>query len=342
MTLRRVAILAILSIAAAAAWYAWHVTTVDLPLVTAPAGLVELPPPTIPSRPIAVWIDTDAACGTGKRRDVDDCWAIAAIARTPAVAIRGVTTVFGNTDAARSRGVVESTCRRFGCDVTPIAGAEEPGEHAAAAVDALSRALQAEKLFILSFGPATNIAAMVRLHPELKPQILGVVAVAGATETEHFDIGGSRLFHAHDQNFRRDVPAFETLLNAQVPLVLVPYDTTTAIQVTSADLRLFAQSDPAASWLSHESQDWLEHWSELAETDGFVPFDAVAAALLMWPERFAIERRPVQIRRAVSHAPEQFLVSSATFTRGWVVSHAVRVKPDAKRLLLRAIAGSRR
>jgi hypothetical protein len=55
--------------------------------------------------PVAVWIDTDAACGKGRMDDVDDCWALGAALRSPELAIRGVSTTFGNVEgAAAPRG----------------------------------------------------------------------------------------------------------------------------------------------------------------------------------------------------------------------------------------------
>jgi inosine-uridine nucleoside N-ribohydrolase len=317
-------------------WWIWHVNTVDLPLVVAPRGLVHLPQPQLGVQPLPVWIDTDAACGTEERRDVDDCWAIAAAARSNRIAIRGITTIFGNADATTSANVARAMCTRFGCDVQPTIGAERAGDPATAAVEALAAALRRERLFILSLGPATNIAAALKAHPDLASRVLGVIAIAGGTEMDYFDTG-SRIFHAHDQNFRRDIPAFETLLNAKVPIVLIPYDTTKTIVFTADDLARL--SDPQTRWLADASREWLDHWTRISDRDGFVPFDAVAVAYLLGPDRFRIARQPVQIRRPVSHAPEQFLLASPEFDRGWVVSYAYDVAPETADLLLSVIGG---
>ena len=341
MNIRYAALFALAVVILAMVWYAWHVATVDLPLVTAPPTLIELPPPTLTSRPIAVWIDTDAACGTGKRRDVDDCWAIAATLRNPELAVRGITTVFGNTDAQTAATVAASVSQHFGHRLTPTVGADRAGQHATAAVETLAQALRREPLLILSLGPATNVAATVRLHPDVKSRIMGVVAVAGASDTTYFEVGDSRVFHAHDQNFRRDVKAFETLLNARIPLLLVPYDTVSKIVITSSDLQRLAQTESGSGWLAQESRDWLEHWSKLSGTDGFVPFDAVAAASVILPTAFHVTRRTVQIRRSVSHAPEQFLVASPGFSRGWVVSYAIDATPATKDVILSNVSNSR-
>ena len=51
----------------------------------------------VPSR---LWIDTDAACGHGRRADPDDCLAVLGIARSDGIEIAGVSTVFGNAELA--------------------------------------------------------------------------------------------------------------------------------------------------------------------------------------------------------------------------------------------------
>lgn len=341
MRLRYVLICGLALAIAVAAWYVWHVSTVDLPLITAPADLVELPRPTLEQRPLPIWIDTDAACGTGSRRDVDDCWAIATILRSPELAVRGISTVFGNTDAAAAARVATSVCQHFGSAVTPVVGAEEPGQHVVAAVESLAQALRREKLLILSLGPATNLAAAVREYPALRSQIAGIIAVAGATDAAHFELGRSRVFHAHDQNFRRDVDSFQALLDAGLPMVLIPYDTVSSVSITSGDFK-YLENNPSTRWLAHQSREWLEYWSELSGTPGFIPFDLVATGFAVWPTQFEVTRLPIQIRRPVSHAPEQFLVSSPAFSRGWVISYATAVDPQTKTLLLERLAELRR
>ena len=46
--------------------------------------------------PVRVWIDTDAACGKGRRTDPDDCLAILLLAQQDRIHLVGVSTIFGN------------------------------------------------------------------------------------------------------------------------------------------------------------------------------------------------------------------------------------------------------
>jgi hypothetical protein len=80
----------------------------------------ELPAPPLPlvergpivSMPDRIWIDTDAACGHSRTTDPDDCLAILLLARTPGVAIAGISTVFGNTPLTVEKWSYCSQCQR--------------------------------------------------------------------------------------------------------------------------------------------------------------------------------------------------------------------------------------
>ena len=55
-----------------------------------------------------VWIDADAACGTGKRRDPDDCLALLSLASATHIDIAGISTVFGNAPVSESDQVMRA------------------------------------------------------------------------------------------------------------------------------------------------------------------------------------------------------------------------------------------
>src|SRR6476661_5886244 len=83
---------------------------------------------------VRIWVDTDVALGA-RRGDVDDGFALAAIlaaARREKVELAGVSTVFGNTNAAESQRCARALCETAGvaCAVAP--GAEEPRRASAA------------------------------------------------------------------------------------------------------------------------------------------------------------------------------------------------------------------
>ena len=135
-------------------------------------------------RIVRVWIDTDVALGEA-RGDVDDGFALAALLaarRLSGLEVLGISTVFGNTTAARSRECAREIVRRAGEPVAVLCGAEEPGQSSAAA-DAIA-ALEPD-VELLCLGPLTNVAAACRRDPEL-PARLRFRAVGGSLSSPGF------------------------------------------------------------------------------------------------------------------------------------------------------------
>src|SRR5262249_33409195 len=82
-----------------------------------------------------VWVDTDIAL-CAYHGDVDDGFALAALAaahRAGRIELLSVSTVFGNSTAARSAECARELLRRAGVDVPIWRGAEAPGEETDAA-----------------------------------------------------------------------------------------------------------------------------------------------------------------------------------------------------------------
>ena len=66
------------------------------------------PPARDTAQPVRVWIDADAACGTGKRRDPDDCLALLSLASATNIDSVGISTVFGNAPVAETDQVMRA------------------------------------------------------------------------------------------------------------------------------------------------------------------------------------------------------------------------------------------
>jgi hypothetical protein len=62
---------------------------------------------------LPVWIDTDPACGLEATDDVDDCWALLLALKSDAIAIRGVSTIFGNVSEERANPVARQFLDRW-------------------------------------------------------------------------------------------------------------------------------------------------------------------------------------------------------------------------------------
>jgi pyrimidine-specific ribonucleoside hydrolase len=272
----------------------------------AAVAIMAATPAAVGDTPKPVWIDTDPACGTGATRDVDDCWALAYLLRTPRVTIRGISSVFGNAPGEVTYATLRQVLERFALDPPPIVrGADDrddaTGRAQRTVVPRLAATLMRERLTILALGPLTNIKRLLRLRPDLAGRIERVVAVAGQRPGQRFFTGKHRLAHVHDMNFRMDPEAFRVVLHAGVPIDLVPFELARQVTVTADDLAKFASGkDTPAAWLAQVSRPWLAFWQRWLNDDGFFPFDSLAAGHVSEPSLLSC--RPVHLRIVERHS----------------------------------------
>ncbi|MBC7271315.1 MAG: nucleoside hydrolase [Dietzia sp.] len=228
-------------------------------------------------QPIPVIID----CDTG----VDDALALLFAVRHPGIDLRAVTCVAGNTDVD---GVVRNTLtvlEQAGAPGVPVArGAERPliepvrvarhvhGEDGMGdlglpaptrvpvdvdAVTLLRREILASPrpVTLVPTAPLTNIALLLRTHPEVVRNIERIVFMGGAVET-------GNATPVAEFNVWHDPEAAAILLTAGVPITMYGLDVFRRVVVPGADVRrlrasaepslrmageLLAHRDPAAS-----------------------------------------------------------------------------------------------
>ena len=244
----------------------------------------------------SVWIDTDPSVQRGGH-EVDDGFALVQAFHSPELHIRGIGVVFGNAPLAAALPIGREIARRFGPQGMPVyegaAGAQQLGVETEAS-RALAAALQAEKLTILALGPATNIATVLRNHPELASRMERIIAVAGRRPNQHF-ITGKAAKPFRDFNFEMDPEAFQVILDSGVPLVLAPWEVSSKVWLTAADLEEISASNPALEWLAKPASDWLAFWKKSFGVDGFNPFDTLAVGYAVSPDLFRCESLPAKI-----------------------------------------------
>lgn len=247
---------------------------------------------------VPVWIDTDPSVARGGH-EVDDGFALIQAFHSSALDVRGVSVVFGNAPLHEGMQIGRRLLQEFG----PPGLALTSGAVSAAdlgveteASRALAAALRQEKLVILMLGPATNVATVLRIHPELRSRISKLVAVAGRRPDQRFSAKpGGKAFR--DFNFELDAPAFQVLLDAKIPLVLAPWEISSKVWLRQGDLDGLRSSNPALAWLLDASQDWLSFWKTNLESDGFNPFDTLAVGYAISPKGFRCARLPVRIEQ---------------------------------------------
>lgn len=321
-----------------------------------------LPPPADTVAPARVWIDADAACGTGKHRDPDDCLALLSLANAAHIDIAGISTVFGNAPVAESDLVTRSLVKEIGTyagrpvsTTLPVfkgCGAVAPkcldGGGSLDAQAGLRLALQHGTLDVVALGPLTNLAALLTREPALASRITRVIAVMGRRPGHRFHPSENRatgaMLFGHGPIFRDlnavlDTQAVSVVLASGIPMVLIPYTAARQVSMTGADLDRIARTGPAGRWVAERSRAWLEFWRGEAGLDGFYPFDLMAAAYMRDPTHFDCARvtawvgEDAQLRwfgggLALLVAQQNGLSTPATASGSALYCDMVRVKVD--------------
>ena len=201
---------------------------------------------------IPIWIDTD----TG----VDDAVALLCALKLDKLAIRGISSVAGNVEHAKTfkncrnvlayagredikvyPGAIKPMCVELddasevhgkdglGGVVIPDSPAEKETMHA---WDAIYEAAKKEggKLQIVAVGPLTNIANAIISHPDLKDMIERILIMGGAA------VGGNATMAA-EFNIYADPHSAETVMQSGIPVVMFGLDVTVDAYLDSKDIQ---------------------------------------------------------------------------------------------------------
>lgn len=230
---------------------------------------------------------------------MDDGFALIQAFHSRELALRGVSVVFGNApfDIAWSNG--QEIVKRFGPQGLKIyAGAGSAAQLGLEtdATRALAAALKRERLVILALGPVTNIATVVKNHPELHNRIIEIVAVAGRRAGQRFIARADQPRGFRDFNFELDVPGFQVLLDSNIPLTLAPWEVSSHVWLKAEDLERLRNGNEAAKYMVKPATDWLAKWKNDLGLDGFNPFDTLAIGWVTHPQMLKAEVLPIAIQ----------------------------------------------
>jgi pyrimidine-specific ribonucleoside hydrolase len=248
-----------------------------------------------------VWIDTDLSIGS-PIREVDDAYALVLAFHSPEIQIAGLSTTYGNAPLSQTTRVTLDFVRRFG----ELAGlgrgdvfvgaksARALGERTQAS-DALAASLRKKKLTYIALGPLTNLATFLQLHPGWAGRIERVIFLGGQTPGTTLAFGPTRSFRIHDANVFKDPAAVKIVLESKIPIVLVPVDAASRLQLDRDDLRSLTKSGPAGEYLSQRSRIWLWFWTNFVKTKGGPIFDAAAILPVTRPELLPVKQRSARM-----------------------------------------------
>lgn len=306
---------------------------------------------------------------------VDDALALLLAARHPALDLRAVTCTGGNAPLAQ---VVQNTLKVLdaaGAGPIPVAaGAHRPlleaPQHAAAihgadgladlglaasartpepvhAVELLRRTLtaSAEPITLISLAPLTNIALLLRTHPEVRDRIARVVMMGGA-------VGTGNATAAAEFNVWHDPEAAAIVLGEGLDVLMYGLEPFYRVSVTHADVaRLSAADNPAprlaGALLTHLIG--IDATEERVADDRVAIGDAGAVCAAIDAAPLVTRHAPVEVALAPGATRGQTVVDLRTM-EGADISEARAVPPatvvlDAdpepyRRLFLEALLGA--
>lgn len=268
-------------------------------LVTAP-NLAQMP-----TKPRRIWLDTDQMIGMKDKtpREVDDAIAlIMALEHPDKIELVGISTI---TYANYGYEVVQKLLKWYNRAAPGRRGKTIPvyrGSNTAKdmgtendATRALAKALRREKMPILAIGPVTNVATVVRNHPELIPQIDEVVVCAGRSPGLPFKPGLEKTL-VGDYNFEMDPESFRILFDAGIKMVLSGYECSIYTFLGKADIDFLNNKNESDKWVYDQLRPWQLFNQKLFGVDGFVPWDTTPLGYLTHPDYFKYHKDiPVKI-----------------------------------------------
>ncbi|MGW4323428.1 nucleoside hydrolase [Streptomyces sp. NPDC004684] len=265
-------------------------------------------------------------CDTG----VDDALALLFAVRHPGLDLRAVTCVAGNTDVDQVVRNTLTVLEQAGSPPVPVArGAERPliepvrtahhvhghdgmgdlglpaPRRAAADVDAvtlLRREILASPrpVTLIPTAPLTNIALLLRTHPEVTRNIERIVFMGGA-------VGAGNATAVAEFNVWHDPEAAAILLTAGVPITMYGLDVFQRVIVPAQDVRrLRASGEPGAVLAGRLLAHRDPVTSEEDPAGGLG--DAGAVCAVADPAGLTTQRLPVEVNLAPGPARGQTVV----------------------------------
>jgi inosine-uridine nucleoside N-ribohydrolase len=246
-----------------------------------------------------IWFDTDMMIGLPERapREVDDgVTLMMALQHPDKVHIAGISII---TNAQYGYDVTQKLLKWYhkGAPIPVYKGSDKAGDVGVEndATRALADALKKEKLTLVAIGPMTNVATVLKNHPELATQVEEVVVCAGRTPDFPFRPGLEKIT-VFDYNFDKDVEAFRVVLESKVKLVLSGFECSAYLFLGTTDIEFLQNGSEGDKWVHTQLTSWSKRGKGLFGVEGFIPYDATPLGHVTHPQYFKYYRDiPVQI-----------------------------------------------
>ena len=221
-------------------------------------------------------------------RDVDDALSLLYLLGRHDVGLIGVTTTFGNGSIEE---VYTCTQRMFGelgiGGIPLLIGAQSNRERGSEAADFLVEKahIHEGELVILATGSPTNLFAAQMRDPGFFTRLKKIVLMGGITDT--LEIGGKVL---EELNFSCDPEAAYAVLSSGCPVSVVSANL--CLQVLFSRERLMGlvrrEDFLLSRYFGERVLPWLCFVEEKFGTDGFHPWDLIAAVYVTDPGLFRV------------------------------------------------------
>ncbi len=292
-----------------------------------------------------IWFDTDIMIGLPERapREVDDGVTLIMALNQPSVEIIAISLI---TELEYAKTVTQKILTFYapGTTIPIYAGSAECndlGVETPASL-ALAEALKKEKFAILALGPATNVATVIKNHPELVGQIEEVVFCAGRTTGYPFR-PGLRQVTVGDYNFDRDPESFRVILNSGIKVVLSGFQCSESILISALDTEFLTRGNEADKWLHDVLIPWQERASSIFGVAGFIPYDVTPLGYFTHPQYFLIHHGiPAVINFRENDATigrnppamKHYLEVGEEYTSNWKVDFAYLTLPGFEEVVI--------
>jgi inosine-uridine nucleoside N-ribohydrolase len=264
-----------------------------------------------------VLIDTDPG--------IDDALALLLALRSPELDILGITTVHGNIEVDKGTHNAAKVLALVGRDVTIARGADRPllrplrtapfihgsdglGDllptpetvplSEAPAVEFMLGVLRRSRdpVTLLALGPLTNIALLLRAHPDARAHIDRIVLMGGAVASEGNTVPGAEF------NMHCDPEAAAIVFEAGVSLTMVGLNVTMkAVLPGKKSQALLGDSDPVRGFVGEVTSFYRRYYKRYYGIDGCCLHDPLTAAVLIEPEVIQTKHLHVDVETRGDH-----------------------------------------
>ena len=252
-----------------------------------------------PNAPEKIIIDTDIG------DDVDDAFAVALALRSPEVQILGITTAFGDTET-RAKLVDRMLGEAGRQDIPVAAGAAtqtksnftqrqyaEGGHYARAShPDAVSFILEQIRrnpgqITLVAIGPLVNVGVLIAKDAETFRKLKRVVMMGGSIERGYGDPYGVPTAPQAEWNIVNDIASAQKLFASEVPIYMMPLDSTQLKLDEVKRAFLFRQGTPLTDALTLLYHEWGQETPTL--------FDPMTIAFIVDPRLCPVQAMRIRV-----------------------------------------------